>query len=220
MDQLLTYRDFVKSRMKNNPCLAGLDSFLGTTHTPLATSRTIGYIDYYRSNAEAKAFRSVPTADIASIPSDIRGRVILAEDIDARTIELFGAALDLDPVFFASHVTTDFHDLENAPPPPSLALFPSQLASRDYLHIQYQQILALNSEEATKDFPYKLKTRSNIPRNVRRLPGLEGRQIALGRACCSLVVKNYKDSWICKIWSLVSNRALRRAIFADLVCKA
>ncbi|KAK4206030.1 hypothetical protein QBC37DRAFT_435515, partial [Rhypophila decipiens] len=46
---------------------------------------------------------------------------------------------------------------------------------------------------------YSLKSDSNVPRNVRRLPHLSGRQLALARACCSIIVKKIKGSWICLI---------------------
>ncbi|KAM7182567.1 hypothetical protein V8F33_014213, partial [Rhypophila sp. PSN 637] len=114
-------------------------------------------------------------------------------------ISLLGEILDVDPIFFAGHVTTDFKDIEKAPAPPSLALFPSQIAERGYLHLHYQQVLDLGSADAFKFSSYSLKTESNIPRNVRRLPHLSDRQLALARACCSVLVKKVNSSWICLV---------------------
>jgi hypothetical protein len=113
-------------------------------------------------------------------------------------IDILGETLDVDPVFFAGHVTTDFSDIEQAPPPPSLALFPSQAAEWGYLHIHYQQVLDLGSTDSFGGSAYALKTESNIPRNTRRLPPLSGRQFALARACCSVLVKILDTAWICK----------------------
>jgi hypothetical protein len=59
-------------------------------------------------------------------------------------------------------------------------------------------VLDLGSADAFQSSPYSLKSESNIPRNVRRLPPLSGRQLALARACCSITVKRFKDTWICK----------------------
>jgi hypothetical protein len=124
---------------------------------------------------------------------------LIVENIQHHLISLLGEILDVDPIFFAGHVTTDFKDIEEAPLPPSLALFPSRIAEKGYLHLHYQQLLDLGSADAFKSSPYSLKSDSNVPRNVRRLPYLSGRQLAFSRACCSILVKDFRDSWICKI---------------------
>ncbi|KAL8367189.1 hypothetical protein RB599_010272 [Gaeumannomyces hyphopodioides] len=53
-------------------------------------------------------------------------------------------------------------------------------------------------DSATFDaLPYALKTDSNPPRNVRRLPPLSGRQLALARGCCSMLLRKMAHGpWI------------------------
>ncbi|KAK4040860.1 hypothetical protein C8A01DRAFT_15321 [Parachaetomium inaequale] len=191
------YRDFVQSRCQTNPCVTGLADYLRCRS---GSTSTIVTLDYPRSEQPAPNPLTVSEADLAKLidtTSTTDGRILLVENIQPHLICLLGEILDVDPVFFAGHIT-DFKDIEKAPPPPSLALFPSQIAEKGYLHLHYQQVLDLGSADTFKLSSYSLKSDSNVPRNVRRLPNLSGRQLALARACCSILVKKIKDSCICK----------------------
>jgi hypothetical protein len=196
-----SYRDFVQSRCHTNPCITGLANYL--IHGPGATS-TIVTLDYPRSGHSVPDPLILAEADLAQLINatpTTEGRILLVENIQPHLISLLGETLDVDPIFFAGHVTTDFRDIEKAPPPPSLALFPSQIVERGYLHLHYQQVLDLGNADEFKSSSYSLKSDSNVPRNVRRLPHLSGRQLALGRACCSILLKRFKGSWTCKLYS-------------------
>ncbi|RSL75565.1 hypothetical protein CEP51_010757 [Fusarium floridanum] len=126
-------------------------------------------------------------------------RLLFIENINTQLISFLGEILDVDPIFFADHVNTNFEDIENAPPPPSLAMLPSIISKRGHLHLHYQQVLDLGGADIFANTKYALKTDSNIPRNIRRLAPLSGRQLALARMCCSLLVKNIGRSCICVI---------------------
>lgn len=196
-----SYGDFVQSRCHTSPCVTGLAEYLRCGPSAARTS-TIVTLDYPQNGQSTPNPLLVAEADLAKLleaPSTTAGRLLLVENIQHHLISLLGEILDVDPIFFAGHVTTDFKDIEKAPLPPSLALYPSQIAEKGYLHLHYQQLLDLGSADAFKSSPYSLKSDSNIPRNVRRLPYLSGRQLALSRACCSILVKQFKGSWICKI---------------------
>ncbi|KXX83342.1 Zinc transport protein ZntB [Madurella mycetomatis] len=194
-----SYRDFAKSRSQTNPCLTGLVEHLGRGAENTSTIVTLDYPQDGQLTPNPFLVTEVDLAELLAATSAIYGRVLLVENIRPSLVSLLGEILGLDPIFFAGHITTNFDDIEKAPPPPSLALFPSQIAERGYLHLHFQQVLDLGTSDALKYSTYALKTDSNIPRNVRRLPCLSGRQLALARACCSVVVKNIKGSWICLI---------------------
>lgn len=199
-----SYRDWVQSRLQTNPCVTGLAEHL---ECGLGIASTIVALDYPQSGHPAPSPRTIAEADLAKLihtTSTIHGRILLVENIRPHLISLLGEMLDIDPVFFAGHITTDFKDIEREPPPPSLALFPSQVAERGYLHIHYQQVLDLGSADTFRFSAYSLKSDSNVPRNVRRLPHLSGRQLALARACCSILMKKIKGSWICKFPLIVT----------------
>lgn len=127
--------------------------------------------------------------------SSIRGRIIFIENISPVLISHLGELLDADPLFFAGYISTDVQDFKKAAFPPSLALYPSQLVEQGYCHIHYQQVIDLGSAEQFRNSAYGLKTESNIPRNTRRLPTLTGRQLALTRGCCSILLKRLEGIW-------------------------
>ncbi|KAI9155022.1 Zinc transport [Paramyrothecium foliicola] len=105
-------------------------------------------------------------------------RLLLIEDISASLINLVGAALNIDPLFFAEHIITNYGAIEKSTPPPSLAILPSSMLGRTHLHLHYQQV-------------------SNVPRNVRRLVPLSDNHLALVRGCISLLVKDFGSYKIC-----------------------
>ncbi|KAF9765486.1 hypothetical protein IL306_002224, partial [Fusarium sp. DS 682] len=136
---------------------------------------------------------------IKELGNEALGRVVIVKNIGPELVETIGAALDIDPLFFAGHITTDFEDIEADPPPPALALLPSVLAVRGYLHLHYQQVLNLGNTSNFATSSYAFRTSAKAQRNVRRLPGLSGRQLGLARAGCSLMVKKLGHKWICLV---------------------
>ena len=194
-----SYMDYVELRAQSNPCINGLERYL---LQPGTRSSNLVYIDYptERSSAQLKPIRAEAdkiTNLIDTIPPAIT-RLILIEDISPQLISLVGNRLDIDPLFFADYVNTSFENIELAPPPPSLAILPSLLSQREYLHLHYQQVLDLGEAGLFKNAAYALKTDANVTRNIRRLVPLSGKQLALARATCSLFTKEFGSSSICK----------------------
>lgn len=202
-DKEPSYADFVRFQSQKNPCLTDLAEILGRKPRNGASTSTITRLDYSCDGGLPPLTQSpkVADADVSKLLSTNRalpGRILFIENIQPSLVSALGEAMDIDPLFFAGHITTDFSGIEIAPPPPSLALFPSQLTESGYLHVHFQQVIDLGSADLFKDCGYALKTDSANPRNVRRLPDISGRQLALARACCSVLVKHIKNEWICK----------------------
>ncbi|KAK4466235.1 hypothetical protein QBC42DRAFT_329323 [Cladorrhinum samala] len=201
-----SYKDHILARSHRNPCIDGLIKHLEDARVSRAPSTivAIDYLPHSTKPPKSPYCRTVPEAELSRVlhdTSSVNGRILLVEDIQPRLVHLLGGALGLDPLFFAGHISTDAKDVEKGPASPSLALFPSQIAERGLLHLHYQQVVDLGSADDFKDCSYNLHTNSNIPRNVRRLPHLAGRQLGLARRCISAVVKNVGDSqsWTCLI---------------------
>ncbi|KAI1213574.1 uncharacterized protein F4807DRAFT_470863 [Annulohypoxylon truncatum] len=162
-----SYREFVGAQVCRNPCLNGLASFLSGPHKP---------------------FGDISLALYA--PSEIYMRRILCmEDIDSYSIEKLGTLLDINPLFFATYISTSFVGIDKSPSPPLIALFPSALASDDSLHLHYQRVINLPSFPGSSRNPYEFKSSGNILRSVRRLASLFGTHPGLVRSCCSILLK-------------------------------
>ncbi|KAL8329180.1 hypothetical protein RB597_004760 [Gaeumannomyces tritici] len=197
------YREFIAFRSQANPCIAGLNAYaarlVAIPNTPRLT-----LLDYLGDATVPEKSRPVTdTAELdrllASPAPNLKGRVLLVENITADLVSALGSTLDVDPAFFAGHIATDFQDIEKAPPPPSLAFLPSRIAEKGFLHAHYQLVIDLGSADEFVGLPYAFKTESNVPRNVRRLPPLSGRQLALARGCCSILVTSFGRQWVCLI---------------------
>lgn len=199
-DKQLLYHHFIRRRSHINPCIGALTNYVEAAPKSPGNSCIL---EYSADNASPPIYTFIAETDLpraieAKTASSAAGMVLLVENISPGLVVYLGSLLDIDPLFFAGHVNTDFKEIEKAPLPPSLALFPSHIAERGYLHIHYQQVIDLGSAEQFKHSAYVLKTGSNIPRNTRRLPPLSGRQLALTRGCCSVLLKPYKKSWVGK----------------------
>lgn len=200
-----TYRDFVKFRQQNNPCVAGLSQFLETKGLPKDACRIYVLDCASESTLEVKPSGFVPVHvdnlhSVLKAPSiSGQGRVIIIEDLHPSTVEILGTTLDIDPIFFADHVVTKYDSIEASPAPPLVALAPSQVVSHtDRINIHFQQIVDFGGEERFRDYPWTFKTTANMPRTVRRLPPLSGRQLGITRSCHSVLVKPVGRSWISK----------------------
>ncbi|KAF5602660.1 zinc transport [Fusarium pseudocircinatum] len=193
-----SYADFVRLRRHNNPCLWALSQHL--SHPACSESR-IAFIDipHAASSTPAPQPHFAKAKDCAGltrvVPDDIT-RLLVIEDISSDLIIEIGEALDIDPLFFAEYIITDFQNLETQPPPPSLAILPSLMSKKPHIHLHYQQVLHLTSTDKFESCSYALKTNCNIPRNVRRLAPLAERQLALARASCSTFFKSIGSSSI------------------------
>ncbi|KAK4125436.1 hypothetical protein N657DRAFT_654112 [Parathielavia appendiculata] len=175
-----SYEDFAQFRSQTSSCVT---SWVRHFDGGLTNPSTIVTIDYSRHGPSTPFPFTVAETDLSKPfvdASAVYGRILLAENIQRTLISLLGEIFDLDCIFFASQTTTGL------------------VAERGYLHLYFLKVLDLGTSEAFQHPPDALKTDSNIPRNVRHLPPLSRRQLALARVCCSMVLKSINDSWICK----------------------
>ncbi|CAH0044545.1 unnamed protein product [Clonostachys solani] len=182
-----SYKDFTSYRSKLNPSLSGLNQYLNR-ETVAVSAVTVLEFGEHGATSQHKMAEGADLSHLTAASSSVSTRIILIEDISPRLISSVGAAFDIDPSFFAGYISTYFEAIETKPPTPSLATLPSVTAERGYLHLHYHRVMDLGSAESfTTDTPYALNSDGNVARNVRRLPPLSGRQLALARACLFLV---------------------------------
>lgn len=139
--RMSSYKNFILARSHRNPCIDGLIKHLEDARASRAPS-TIVAIDYPHSTKPPKfpICRTAPECELTQLLQDtstVNGRILIVKDIQPHLVRLLGETLGLDSLFFASHITTDAKDIKIGPAPPSLALFPSQIAERRLLHLYY-----------------------------------------------------------------------------------
>lgn len=194
-----TYLEFVRFRAKANPCISGLYEHL--QRESRAASRVV-YLDY-RHNEPSQLEPEPVSAMEDDLVYLVEGvtpsttRFLFVENITSTMVSLLGEALDIDPLFFADYVNSRFDSIRKAAAPPSYATLPSLIGKRNHIHLHHYQFVALGGSDGS-NVPYALTTGSNVPRNVRRLAPISGRQLALARACCSFIIKPVKTSQICE----------------------
>lgn len=122
-------------------------------------------------------------------------RVLFVENATATMVNTLGSSLNLDPLFFADHFHTPSQDAYETPLQPLHSTLPPRIATSSQAHIHYYHPVAFKTTDHYVEVPHALKTRSNRPRNVRRM---EGRDIAVAHGCCSFIVKTVGTSRICE----------------------
>jgi hypothetical protein len=194
-----SYSQYVRDMTSRNPSLGALSSFLD--HQPRTTSNSIvNYVEIENAGGPGSLQKSSTKALAAQVDSGLTKSILaIVENLHPDDVETLGSSLDIDPFFFCGHIASSYRDIENAPPPPLLALPPSRIISRKYFNIHYQKVLDLGDECTLRHVPYTLSLAGNIPRSIRRLPALSGRLIGLLRTCTSVMKKDLPNGlWVCE----------------------
>lgn len=198
-----SYWDFISYRSIQIPSVKCLVDYVQKASKSECHDGSIIALDYdstSHATTTAKPIKEVDLSSFLTDPNRPEGRILVVQDVNHYLINVLGALLDVDPLFFAGHVGTEFPNLENAPPGPAYSLTPVRIAEAGFLHLHYQQVLTMTettTDGGLQSAPYSVVTAGNIPRNIRRLPSLSGKQLCLARGCLSLVVKQLGSSWIC-----------------------
>jgi hypothetical protein len=67
---------------------------------------------------------------------DLLGRILVIEDLDKDIIEIIGSSLEVDPLFFASHLHASRAEVTAMNPFP-----PSKVMGHDFIHAHYHRAL-------------------------------------------------------------------------------
>jgi hypothetical protein len=128
------YKQFVHSMSTRYPTLTALAGFLERDSQNLVHASSIRIVDIDKNGA-ANQTRDMTLDELLyhiknhATSEQASGVVILLEDPGPIYMETLGAALDINPLFFGGHVVTAYEDVEKRPPPPIMAMFPSQIVS-------------------------------------------------------------------------------------------
>ena len=208
------YEARVRTEATTNPGLQPLLHFLGRQHTPsnFRHGSRLGYIEHLkdtdqpRHNPNLGKLADILTNIQAIAQNETRavtGCTIIIEDIQPDQVEELGGYLNIDPEFFANNIGTNYRELEQHTVPVWAIALPSECATKESVHIHFQRIVELQKSSRSSTCKI-LNYFTNSERAVKRLPPLNGVDIALARTCSSVLRKRFDSGfWLCKCLTIV-----------------
>ncbi len=195
-DHTRSYKSFVEARTQWNPCLKNLSQFL---HDDMASQHTCHITSLDFSSASGPPSRR--NLDLDSLAMLLRGtakgkdelcgRLLIVEDLSNQVLETLGSLLNIDPLFFASHIDT--FQIDIATTRPSTVTLPSTMRSQNFLNLHYHRIVEFENLKSKQ----VLHRDMNVPRKVKILPRTKGNDIGFVRHCCSILKIERKDGlWL------------------------
>lgn len=200
----LPYTRIVRAHLPRHPCLANLYGFLVENGPTIGQCRiaslevSSGSRQATLAGLGAEALSKTTDSFLQSAderePSRKHGQLLVIENIDRRTISDLGCKLNIDPMFFASHVHALGREMEAGSP--SFCELPSSRKSRGFASFNYHRTFIF--PDLGPDH-FLLLRASNIRRKVIVLPPIKGKRIGIAQHCCStLVVPRRRRGWLGK----------------------
>jgi hypothetical protein len=188
-----SYSDYIFAQSMRNPCFHNLCQFIANDNTRNACR--IVSLEFCVKDAKPRRvdldlteFEAIMNKDT----DDCQGRLIIVEDLSKAIIETLGSSLDIDPLFFASHIHGPKVDINSSKP--SLAILPSRVMNQNFLSLQYQRSMDFG---VCPRAPRKMSRSSNVPRKVVLLPLLKDTYIGLEQQSCSVLLSSTRSkSWL------------------------
>ena len=197
-DQVRSYKSFVAAQTKRTSCLHELFEFLQNDSARQNACRIVCL--EFSSTSGPPGRRSLDLDELEALLSnttkrtgDLCGRLLIVEDLSSEIIETLGSSLNIDPLFFASHIDTFQADI--ATTRPSTAALPSTTRAQKFLNLHYHRVIEIENLESKQ----VLLRDMNVPRKVKTLPRTKGINVGLVRHCCSTLKTEGKDGlWLGK----------------------
>lgn len=196
-DQIRSYKSFVTAQTQRNSCLQNLSEFFENDTVNQHACRIV-CLEFYSSSGPP-SHRSFDLDGLTLMlrntvkeNDDICGRLLVVEDLSSDVVETLGSLLNIDPIFFASHIDTFQIDIATARP--SANTLPSTKRSQNFLNLHYHRVLEFENLESKQG----LLRDMNVPQKVVILPQLKGTNVALARHCCSILKTDKDGLWLGK----------------------
>ncbi|KAL9110779.1 MAG: hypothetical protein Q9227_004771 [Pyrenula ochraceoflavens] len=184
------YSSFVKAQSNQNQSLAGLCKFLleapgheqpcrlgwldlastNPKFSYLELSRLAPEIDKFLDSGENSRGNS---CENQALRFKSCGQILFVEDLTRQLIETLGSKLNIDPVFFALHLSDDGFNRS------SLGALPSARNNRRFINIKYQQVVAMGGLATPITKRIQITRNTNVYRKVTALPSWEDVTIGL-----------------------------------------
>lgn len=191
-----SYKSYVQARTQWNPCLKKLSDFL---HDDSASQHPCHITSLDFSSASGVPSRRNLDLDSLTLllsgtiqgKDKTCGRLLIVEDSSNQVLETVGSSLNIDPLFFASHVHTLQVDISTTRP--STVTLPSRTRSQHFMNLHYRRLVEFENLEDSE----VLYREMNVPRKVKILPRLKGINVGLVQHCCSILQTQGRDGlWL------------------------
>ncbi|KAI0440246.1 hypothetical protein F4803DRAFT_528000 [Xylaria telfairii] len=198
----LSYAELIEANCSRNPCLLALRAFLsnptaGTTHTERITSLNFSpgdtnpVLKRITPSDLTREIQEIIPPDEKHLSPTMAGQIFLIENISRESVSALGSILNIDPIFFASHIHSAWRDVESQSP--KFCELPSQMRQQNFATFSYHQSL-LFPEIEERD--YRLLCPSNVPRKIAVLSGVKGQRVGLAQRCCSVFTVQRDIGWL------------------------
>ena len=179
-----TYKDLVTRQRSRNPCVANLDDFLSRDHGNRECR--IQALDFIRGEtAQPREVQGLFAELTKTRSCQFMGQLLMIEDLTSSVIEALGSTLNIDPLFFASHLDTPSMKIDSLAP--NKATLPSRLRSKDYVNIHYHRTIKFQAQRAPPPKHLNLQREDiYIHRKVTVLMPIKDVQIGLAQHCVSI----------------------------------
>lgn len=197
-DQIRSYKSFVAARTQQNSCLQNLCEFLQNDTVSQHACRVVCLEFSFAFGPPSH--RSLDLDSFALLlcnktkeRDDLCGRFLIIEDLSSDIVETFGSLLNIDTLFFASHIDT--FQIDIATTRPSTIILPSTTRSQNFLNLHYHRVI----EFENLDSKQVLFRDMNVSRKVKILSQFKRINVGLARYCCSILKTEGKDGfWLNK----------------------
>jgi hypothetical protein len=192
------YHSYVTAQSERNPSIANLCRFLAdpTAHRTACRIASLDFIAGHDAPTHQylDARRLQPAVqDWHGTSQEVLGRILIVEDLTRDVVEVLGSCLDIDPLFFASHIHAAYNEI--ATQTPELAALPSRARPDKFINIHYHRTLVV---QKTSALPRKLLRNTNVDRKVVIMPPTSDMHTCLVQHCCSVFKSRQKGkSWLC-----------------------
>jgi hypothetical protein len=124
---------------------------------------------------------------------DLLGRILIVEDLTAAIIELLGSSLEIDPLFFASHLHAARS--EKTAQQPDVRLFPSTTKSLKFLCASHHRPLTF----VGKNIPRRVVCDANVRRKASCFSAFKGIGVGISQHLFSAFMSRKEGrAWVGK----------------------
>lgn len=191
------YIRLVRSQKQRNPCVSTLLDYLESDdHEQRVAIKLLDFFNH-KHNPHPSDISYDDLEELLRTGVDersgLRGRIVIIEDLTRELVKFLGFKLDIDPIFFASHI--------RAPNPwqvdfqtPDVALPPSRSKASEFINVHYHRTITLQ-QNPPKRHPLR---KSNVPRKATFFREQRNQRCGIAPHCCSVFQKTLEDkTWMC-----------------------